>query len=92
MSKLDNQLLKIIKNIPLEMSQEILDFAQFLDNKYKKSVVFIDETLKTHKLTGKLNGKYSCSINYEYRIVMIIEIKDNELYLLNIGTHDVVYK
>ena len=48
-------------------------------------------SLKTHKLKGNLNGKYACSLTYEYRIVLTIEIIDKEIYLIDIGTHDEVY-
>jgi len=50
-----------------------------------------DSTLKTHKLKGKLADKYACSLNYEYRIILTIEIIEKEVYLIDIGTHDEVY-
>jgi len=50
-----------------------------------------DNSLKTHKLKGNLSEFYACSLNYEYRIVMIIEIIDDKIILINIGTHDDVY-
>jgi len=50
-----------------------------------------DKSLKTHKLKGILGNKYSCSLTYEYRIVLTIEIIDKEIYLIDIGTHDEVY-
>jgi addiction module RelE/StbE family toxin len=46
-------------------------------------------SLKTHKLKGKLAMFYSCSINYHYRIIFLIE-KDY-IYLHSIGSHDDVY-
>ncbi len=46
--------------------------------------------LKTHKLTGKLDGFYSFSVNYAYRIVFKYE-KKNIAVLLSVGDHD-VYK
>jgi len=49
-------------------------------------------SLKTHKLSGNLSEFYACSLTFEYRIVMIIEIKDEEITLINIGSHDEVYK
>ncbi|SHO80816.1 HigB toxin protein [hydrothermal vent metagenome] len=50
-----------------------------------------DVSLKTHKLKGHLSNKYACSLNYEYRIILTIEIIDKEIYLIDIGTHDEVY-
>jgi addiction module RelE/StbE family toxin len=48
-------------------------------------------SLGTHKLKGKLEKYHSSSLTYEYRIVMIIEIKEDEIKLINIGSHDEVY-
>jgi len=50
-----------------------------------------DNSLKTHKLSGKLEGLYSCSLDYQYRIIISIVIIDNKVYLVDIGTHDDVY-
>ncbi len=50
-----------------------------------------ENSLKTHKLKGKLSDFYSCSLTYEYRIVCVIVIQDDEITLVDIGTHDEVY-
>lgn len=50
-----------------------------------------DTTLKTHKLKGSLSDFYACSLTYEYRIICVIVIQDNEITLVDIGTHDDVY-
>jgi mRNA-degrading endonuclease YafQ of YafQ-DinJ toxin-antitoxin module len=50
-----------------------------------------DKSLKTHKLSGALSDKYACNLNYEYRIILIIEIINKDVYLIDIGTHDEVY-
>jgi len=47
-----------------------------------------DPKLKTHKLTGKLKGNLAFSINYSYRIIFILENK-NEAWFLAIGTHGI---
>ncbi len=46
-------------------------------------------SLKTHTLSGKLNGLQSFSITYEYRIVFMQA--GETIYLLNLGSHDDVY-
>ncbi len=51
-----------------------------------------ESSLKTHKLKGNLAEYYACSLTYEYRIVLIIKIVDDELVLMNIGSHDEVYR
>ena len=50
-----------------------------------------EPSLKTHKLKDELKEFYACHLNYEYRIVLTILIKDNEITLIDIGTHDEVY-
>ena len=45
--------------------------------------------LHTHPLTGKLKGKYACSLTYELRIVF--RLYDDIVHLLDIGPHDDVY-
>lgn len=46
-------------------------------------------SLHTHPLTGKLKGKYGCSLTYSLRIVFTLT--DTVVRLLDIGTHDEVY-
>ena len=54
-----------------------------------------DPSLKTHKLTGDLANVWSCSIDYQNRILFEFikdeETNDNAILLLNIGSHDEVY-
>jgi addiction module RelE/StbE family toxin len=51
--------------------------------------------LETHKLKGKLSGSWACSVGYELRIVFDFvksEGKQEEdIFLMDIGTHDEVY-
>src|SRR5262245_31897742 len=52
-----------------------------------------DPQLKTHKLTGKLDGVWACAAAYDLRI--LFEFVQDEgaeaILLLTIGTHDEVY-
>ena len=50
-----------------------------------------DNSLKTHKLKGNLSDFYACSLTYEYRVILTIEVRDEQIILVNIGTHDEVY-
>ncbi len=49
--------------------------------------------LKTHKLKGKLEGSWACSIGYDLRIVFRFgQYSDKEaIFLETIGTHEEVY-
>jgi len=54
-----------------------------------------DPRLKTHHLSGKLAGLYSCSASYDCRIVFAKQKHPNTgaevLLLVNIGSHEEVY-
>ena len=47
-------------------------------------------SLKTHKLTGSLNGLYAFSVELDCRIVFINDDTE-KVILVDIGTHDEVY-
>ncbi len=50
-------------------------------------------SLFTHKLQGEYAGLYSCSVDYDVRIVfqIVIENKKEVILLIDIGSHDEVY-
>jgi len=48
-------------------------------------------SLRLHKLQGSLKEYYSISIDMSYRVIIDLVIIDNEIYLLDIGSHDEVY-
>jgi mRNA-degrading endonuclease YafQ of YafQ-DinJ toxin-antitoxin module len=52
-----------------------------------------DPRLKTHKLTGDLEGVWACSAGYDLRILFeFVQQEEAEaILLLTIGTHDEVY-
>ena len=72
------------KKLPLELQEEIKFTIQDLALNPK------NPRLKTHKLKGKLEGVWSCSVNYAYRMLFEYE-KPNTIVLLAVGNHD-VYK
>jgi addiction module RelE/StbE family toxin len=51
--------------------------------------------LKTHKLQGDLKNLWSCSVEYDFRIIFRFEELDEEseaaVVLIDVGTHDEVY-
>ncbi len=51
--------------------------------------------LATHKLKGKLAGIWACSAGYDLRILFELvanpDRAEEDLFLLEIGTHDEVY-
>ena len=52
-------------------------------------------SLKSHKLTGTLEGLWACSVAYDCRIVFTFsqdeESQDSAIVLVDIGSHDEVY-
>ncbi|MEY3826162.1 MAG: hypothetical protein RLZZ148_976 [Cyanobacteriota bacterium] len=52
-------------------------------------------SLKSHKLTGQLEGLWSCSVDYNYRIIFAWQqdeiSAESLIILIDIGTHDEVY-
>jgi addiction module RelE/StbE family toxin len=48
--------------------------------------------LKLHPLKGKLAGLHAVSITFNYRLTFIIQIAPKEITLMDIGTHDQVYR
>ncbi len=66
-----------------------------LKKKFWEAIALFSKTpfhprLKTHKLMGKLEGFWAFSIAYDYRVVFRF-IDDDEVLLIDIGTHDEVY-
>lgn len=47
--------------------------------------------LRLHALSGKLEGLQAVSLTYSYRIVLTLQITDEEILLIDIGSHDEVY-
>jgi len=52
-------------------------------------------SLKSHKLTGQLNGLWSCTVAYDCRILFSFKkdemTGDDLIVLIDIGSHDEVY-
>jgi len=48
--------------------------------------------LKFHRLIGKLKDVQAVSITHSYRITLTVMVTDKEIILLDIGSHDEVYR
>ena len=79
---------RLIRKNPQLRSSIAKTLKQLEDNCFHPS-------LRTHKLTGDLSDIWSCSIDYQYRILFEFikdpEREENAILLLNIGSHDEVY-
>ncbi len=48
--------------------------------------------LKYHHLSGNIKGIQAVSITYSYRITLTIVVSATEIILLDVGSHDEVYR
>lgn len=48
-----------------------------------------DQSLKAHKLSGKLSRFYSFSVDNNYRIVFEIDKQSGKIFFLKVGGHEV---
>jgi len=48
--------------------------------------------LRFHQLTGKLKGVQAVSITHGYRITLTVMVSESEIVLLDIGSHEEVYR
>jgi len=48
--------------------------------------------LKLHLLSGNLGGVQAVSLSYSYRLTLQVMVTEQDVVLLDIGTHDEVYR
>lgn len=51
-----------------------------------------DPSLRMHALSGPLAGLHAVSLTYSYRLTLTLQIAEKEIILLDIGSHDQVYR
>lgn len=76
--------IRTFRKIKPDLQEEIIEKVELLKNASNH------KRLKVHKLTGKLKGIWSFSVNYRIRITFA-KPKKNILVLETVGTHDEVY-
>jgi len=69
---------------------------QNLKEKYTKTILLLQQnpyhpSLRLHKLQGTLSKYHSISIDMDYRIIIDFIIINDEIILIDIGSHDEVY-
>lgn len=72
------------KKLPPDLQEDVKKSIELLKNNPTHPF------LKSHRLKGRLENRWSCSINYKYRIIFRYESETNIL-LLTVGDHD-IYK
>ncbi len=68
-----------------------------LKMQYQKALMLLEKdpfhpSLRLHALQGKLSELHSVSINISYRITLEMIIQQNEIILVNVGSHQDVYR
>jgi len=48
--------------------------------------------LELHPLAGKLEGCHAVSLTHSYRVTLTLLVTEKEIILLDIGSHDQVYR
>jgi mRNA interferase YafQ len=72
-----------------QLQDKILEVLELLSNDP------FAPSLKSHKLAGKLDGLWSCSVAYDCRIIFAFRTDattgEDSIVLIDIGSHDEVY-
>jgi toxin HigB-1 len=68
-----------------------------LKKQYQKTLEMLEidpyhNSLRLHKLKGKLKSFYSASINISYRVTLDFVVDDKQIIPLDIGNHDFIYR
>lgn len=90
-------------NMKMRFSDKVIDYIKNtkrtdvpLSKKIKKQLLLFSSnpkhpSLRLHKLTGELNDMWSISIDKSIRMIYSL-IKEGDVYFVDIGTHEEVYK
>ena len=67
-----------------------------LRERYFKTLLLLEQdpfhpSLRLHPLKGRLSGLHSAAISMQYRITLELEVHDNDIILINVGSHGEVY-
>ncbi|MFE1744757.1 type II toxin-antitoxin system YafQ family toxin [Coleofasciculus sp. H7-2] len=73
---------RIKENLDLE--------AKFWQKVEQFTIAPFEQSLKTHKLSGKLKGLWSFSVEYDERVLFYFT-EDGNAVFVDIGSHDEVY-
>jgi mRNA-degrading endonuclease YafQ of YafQ-DinJ toxin-antitoxin module len=64
--------------------------------RYHRTLALLEEdpfhpSLRLHPLQGRLAGLHAVSINLQYRITLELELREEEIILVAVGSHGEVY-
>ena len=67
----------------------VLNSREGISEKLEKLKINPRRELDAHKLRGKLEGKWSCSLGYDIRMVYEIDDENKEIVVLAVGSHKI---
>lgn len=79
---ISKQFARQFRKLDPQLKEEVLDKLELLKNPETH------QSLKVHKLNGRMAGKYSFSVNYKIRVIFSYPIP-TEIFLLLVGSHDI---
>jgi mRNA-degrading endonuclease YafQ of YafQ-DinJ toxin-antitoxin module len=67
-----------------------------LRERYQKTLAILEQdpfhpSLRLHALEGRLSGLHAVSINLQYRITLELELHEQAITLVSVGSHGEVY-
>ena len=67
-----------------------------LFERYYKTLAILEQdpfhpSVRLHALEGRLAGLHAVSINLQYRITLEMELREQEIILVSVGSHGEVY-
>ncbi len=67
-----------------------------LRERYFKTLLLLEQnplhpSLRLHPMRGRLTGLHSVSISMRYRITLELELREQEIVFVNVGSHGGVY-
>ena len=78
------------------MERRFLKTHPDLLDRYHKTLALLEQdpfhpSLRLHPLQGRLAGLHAVSINLQYRITLELELREQEIILVGVGSHGEVY-
>lgn len=70
---------------------EILNSKEDIAAKLERFRANPRRELDAHKLRGRLEGKWACSLGYDIRMVYEIDDKNSEIVVVAVGSHKEAY-
>lgn len=70
---------------------KILNLREDIHEKLERLKIDPRRELNAHKLKGRLEGKYSCYLGWDIRLVYEIDDESNEIIVVAAGSHKEVY-